>query len=118
MNTNLQSIKPEEIPAFDGIHIEFDVENKVLRSMTITDSEGRTLVIRHRDYSGIALLAPVPSVEVERYRLHGKIGELVVDQTFEKLRDAEAERDRVYGIGASLSIEPVKLSEPAPLEVR
>lgn len=116
-HTNLSPIKPDALPKLAGVSIALDIEDNRIRGLTLTDAEGATLTIRHQDYSGLRLLAPVPPVERERFRLHGTAAGVAIDQTFDAVREAEqAKRMLESGDGENaLTIEPLTVTEPAPL---
>lgn len=90
-----------------GLAYELETVDGTSRVLRITAPTGEVVRIEGQDYHGLCFALPAKPKMVERWRVHGVIGKLNIDQLFEDQYAAERAAS-----DAELSCERVEVPEP------
>lgn len=76
----------------EGVDVELDWDGASINSIIIRDSNGNALRVIKGDYGGMRAMVPTT---VEKYRLHGAVLGIDVNQTFDDEGTAEEHKSHI-----------------------
>lgn len=104
--------KPSEV-VLDGISVELDIVNDVIKGITLKDAKGNLVRVAERSYN-IFVEVPCPPEKEKKHKLSGEVIGLPVEKLFDDKYAAEDEKRRLESESstAELKVEEVELDIP------
>ena len=102
---NWTRIKSSTVPKLDGIHIDLDLVNDRVVSVTLSDNAGNELRI-DSDYTGLVISTPTPP-SVTKWRVNGYIKS--IDWSVDHADEAAA-RESALKLTTDFDLSPTALT--------
>ena len=108
-NTQWVQIKTPSDIVLEGMNVELDWTDTTVNSIIVRDDKGNALRILRGEYSGMRAMVPATT---EKYRLHGVVLGIDVDQTFDDEASAEDRKEEILRVADNATIEIQKIKVP------
>ncbi len=105
----VQAKTPADI-VLEGVDVELDWDGSTINGIVIRDAKSNSLRIIKGEYSGMRAMIPAT---VEKYRLHGIVLGIDVDQTFDDKNTAEERKQDILVVNDTATITIDKVRVPA-----
>jgi len=112
-----ESAKSAKQIVLDGVTVEVDKADSSLVSVTLTDSKGNKVRVRHNSYNMCVEIPAAPKL-VDKFVVTGDVVGVPVSEVFDNKYEAENRRDDLVNETrnerATVSVEKIQIEEEIP----